>query len=416
MKKYFIKTKEDFIKESKKIHGERFDYSQVNFINMTTPVKIYCTNCKIWFSQAPSNHLKSKYGCPECKNKLTIRKHKWTTEDFIKEANKVIPPGRYDYSKVNFIDSTTEVTIIDLETSEEFQVQPCRFLHRQYRDPNKKTGSYGEELVKTCLEKLEEEYNISWKYHLKLKGLIHGRNTDLVEIDFSVITPDKKKIYWIEYNGGYHYKLNTHIPLEIRGQSFIKQLERDLNVRKYCEDKNNLDLIELPTTVYNNFKIIYETLKKIIIDKNPIETVLKKELVKFIDPNTKLIDVDVKEINNFISIINNSIDDNTWKENLKLIYNTIGHKSISKDDIVRIILKEFKVGSLIRLTEIKERLRNIYQSINYRKTPKSSNLKEFFIIKRRSIFVEDIPGERKQAPYFYIVDIKPEYKHLIQPT
>jgi hypothetical protein len=56
---------EDFIFKAQKIHGQKFDYSYVNYTNCFTKVKILCNQCNKVFSQAPSNHL-SKQGCPKC--------------------------------------------------------------------------------------------------------------------------------------------------------------------------------------------------------------------------------------------------------------------------------------------------------------------------------------------------------------
>ena len=96
-------TTEDFIKKAKEIHGDKYDYSKVEYVNPKTNVCIICSkHGEFW--QKPYNHL-SGSGCPEC-----IR-HTWTTEDFIKKA-KEIHGDKYDYSKVEFINTRTKVCII----------------------------------------------------------------------------------------------------------------------------------------------------------------------------------------------------------------------------------------------------------------------------------------------------------------
>ena len=62
-KKY---TKEEFTKKAKDIHGIRFDYNLVDYVNTETKVKIFCNKCKEIFLQAPHNHLGGN-GCPVCK-------------------------------------------------------------------------------------------------------------------------------------------------------------------------------------------------------------------------------------------------------------------------------------------------------------------------------------------------------------
>lgn len=57
-------TKEDFIKKAVAIHGNKYDYSNVVYINRGTLVKIICP-IHGEFEQLPGNHLAGK-GCSKC--------------------------------------------------------------------------------------------------------------------------------------------------------------------------------------------------------------------------------------------------------------------------------------------------------------------------------------------------------------
>ena len=61
----YCDTKESFIKKAQKIHGDRYDYSKVKYINAHTKV---CISCPIHgdFWAIPTNHISGK-GCPICK-------------------------------------------------------------------------------------------------------------------------------------------------------------------------------------------------------------------------------------------------------------------------------------------------------------------------------------------------------------
>lgn len=49
------KTKEEFIKEARKVHGDKYDYSKIEYVNNSTKVKIICRkHGEFW--QTPSNH------------------------------------------------------------------------------------------------------------------------------------------------------------------------------------------------------------------------------------------------------------------------------------------------------------------------------------------------------------------------
>ena len=98
------KTTETFIKEAKETHGDKYDYSLVDYINAHTKVIIICPFHE-QFPQTPASHLQG-IGCPKCS-----KTHKKTKEEFIIEANKK-HNNFYNYSLVDFIDMNTQVTII----------------------------------------------------------------------------------------------------------------------------------------------------------------------------------------------------------------------------------------------------------------------------------------------------------------
>ena len=62
-------SKEMFIERSKEIFGDdTFDYSRLEYINIETPVELYCNIHKVWFKVIPEKHLCRHQGCPECNN------------------------------------------------------------------------------------------------------------------------------------------------------------------------------------------------------------------------------------------------------------------------------------------------------------------------------------------------------------
>ena len=64
--KIHSKSIEKFIEDSKEIHGDFFDYSNVEYINNKTPVIIICPYHGE-FKQTPHLHTIKKCGCPFCK-------------------------------------------------------------------------------------------------------------------------------------------------------------------------------------------------------------------------------------------------------------------------------------------------------------------------------------------------------------
>lgn len=60
------KSKEQFILESKKINGDKYNYSKTEYINNRTKVIITCLKHGD-FLQIPNGHVDLKQGCPKCR-------------------------------------------------------------------------------------------------------------------------------------------------------------------------------------------------------------------------------------------------------------------------------------------------------------------------------------------------------------
>lgn len=43
------KTIQEFVEQAQQVHGERFYYSKVEYVNTNTPVKIWCKECELMF-------------------------------------------------------------------------------------------------------------------------------------------------------------------------------------------------------------------------------------------------------------------------------------------------------------------------------------------------------------------------------
>jgi len=94
---------DNFIKKLNDKRGNKYDYSLVNYKNSNEKIKIICSKHGV-FEQLPYNHLNGN-DCPMCKDR------KFTTNEFI-EKSKQIHGNKYDYSKVNYINSRTKIEII----------------------------------------------------------------------------------------------------------------------------------------------------------------------------------------------------------------------------------------------------------------------------------------------------------------
>lgn len=105
------KSKKAFISDAIRLHSAKYEYSEVEYVNNYTKVKILCRVHGAFF-QTPKNHLCGK-GCKLCSYLKTGERCKSSTECFISQARK-IHGNRYDYSRVNYKNNHTYVDIVCL--------------------------------------------------------------------------------------------------------------------------------------------------------------------------------------------------------------------------------------------------------------------------------------------------------------
>ena len=97
-------TTNEFIEKAKKIHGERYNYSLVNYIGAKYKIDIICFIHGI-FQQTPDSHISKKSTCPKCSNNV-----KYTTDEFIKKIS-LIHNNFYDYSLVDYVNNRKKILI-----------------------------------------------------------------------------------------------------------------------------------------------------------------------------------------------------------------------------------------------------------------------------------------------------------------
>jgi Zn finger protein HypA/HybF involved in hydrogenase expression len=115
----------DFIEKAKKVHGYKYDYSKVDYINSRSNIIIICP-IHGEFKQNPASHLHGQ-GCPKCKSDKQRLKKSYSIADFIQKSSIVHGERKYDYSKVDYINSRSNVIII-CPIHGEFEQRPSNHL------------------------------------------------------------------------------------------------------------------------------------------------------------------------------------------------------------------------------------------------------------------------------------------------
>jgi very-short-patch-repair endonuclease len=99
-----------FIEKAIKKHGDKYDYSRVEYKGSHSKVWIICPEHEM-FEQTPTGHLTGN-GCPRCAAKYSRGKYRLTTlETFLIQAFE-IHQNKYDYSKVEWKNTRTKIIII----------------------------------------------------------------------------------------------------------------------------------------------------------------------------------------------------------------------------------------------------------------------------------------------------------------
>ena len=212
----FNLTTEEFIKKAKEVHGDKYDYSQTVYNGLKNKVKIICPEHGK-FEQVAYDHLRG-FKCRFCKYK----ENRLTKDTFIEKAYK-IHGDKYDYSKVEYINNHTPVTIICPKHGE-FKQKPM--YHLMGMGCHFCTFSRLENEVKLLLED-NKIYYIS-QYRNKWLGK--------QSLDF----------YLPEYN----------IAIECQGKQHFEPVKHFGGNNNYIQQKKR-DILKLTKCTENNVKLLY---------------------------------------------------------------------------------------------------------------------------------------------------------------
>ena len=216
-------TTEEFVENSKKIYGDKYDYSLVEYKNAYTKVDIICKEHNIVFSMRPSDH--KKCGCSLCS--LGYIKNNNITEDEFIEKAKLIHGDKYDYSKTKYKNSRSKV-IITCKIHDDFNQKAESHL-RGRGCPNCKKSN-GENKVELYLK----NNNIIYQKQKTFEGC---KNILVLPFDFYLTNNN----ICIEYDGAQHFEPIKHFG-GIETYENRKKLDEIKN--EYCKN-NNIHLIRI---------------------------------------------------------------------------------------------------------------------------------------------------------------------------
>jgi len=116
------KTKEQFILDARKIHGNEYCYDNVVYDGNKVKVLITHIKCGFEFPQTPDVHLRGS-GCSKCGYVKSSKTQSKTKEQFILDAQKV-HGLEYDYSQVDYKNNYTHIILKHIKCGFEFSQTP----------------------------------------------------------------------------------------------------------------------------------------------------------------------------------------------------------------------------------------------------------------------------------------------------
>ena len=230
------KTTEQFISDARAIHGDKYDYTKVEYKDCKTKVCIICPkHGEFW--QTPDIHINFKSGCQKCKSeKITDLKRK-PIEQFVEEAN-LVHSNKYDYSKVVYTNIHEKVCIV------------CPTHGEFWQEANIHLDGCGcpscvNSTLENKLESVLAENGIEYELRKHHDWLLNEETNYHLTLDF----------YLPQYSIGIECQGEQHfVPIEYFGgeESFKKTKKRDALKKQLCKD-NGIKLIYFLDKEHNKY-------------------------------------------------------------------------------------------------------------------------------------------------------------------
>lgn len=239
--KCFKKSNGDFINQSTSVHGDKYDYSNVEYKNAHKLVIITCKDHGD-FKQTPHDHLKGQ-SCPKCGIIRQTEAKCDNYKSFIEKA-KLIHNSFYKYPSEDYTGCREYITI---ECPIHGIFNQIAYYHLQGKGCPKCTESNGEKRIRSFLDFNGIDYISQMKY---------DDCKDIKPLPFDFYIPSENLL--IEYDGIQHFKAIGYFG----GQSrYLTQIKHDILKNEYV-DNNGIKLLRIPHWDFSN---IEEILKKYLL-------------------------------------------------------------------------------------------------------------------------------------------------------
>ena len=216
-----MKTTEQFIEEAKLVHGNKYDYSSIQYKGCGEKIIVSCKKHNITFNILARNFLIGHTSCKECIAELKRKQFAKTTEQFIEEA-KLIHGDKYNYDLVEYKNNSTKVKIFCNNCKEYFYQTPAKHIDRKHG----------------C-DKCGGTANLTLEEFIKRSNLIFNNKYDYSKTKFK--TTSDSVIIICPAHGEFKQLINNH--LSGHGCKYCKQRSKGEEFIKNFLEKKNISFI-----------------------------------------------------------------------------------------------------------------------------------------------------------------------------
>ncbi len=208
-------AREKMLELAKKRHGDKYDYSRINSVNIFDKVEIVCSkHGSFW--QKLFNHGEKGCGCPNC----AVENDRTSQENFISRS-RAIHGDLYDYSKVVYRTANESVTII------------CRKHSDFVQRASSHLAGNG------CLKCNIENQRLSLEKFIENARKVHGDRYDYSKVKY---LGNKKPVEIIcPIHGSFWQKPNGHVSIGV-GCAFCSESKGEKAVELFLK-KYGIDYI-----------------------------------------------------------------------------------------------------------------------------------------------------------------------------
>lgn len=296
-----IKSFEKFVEDARKTHGDKYDYSESNYVSSTEKIKIICPKHGSFY-QFPYDHI-SGHGCPKCANIISKSENEiaefienlFGKENVIRRARNILPGNKE-------IDIYIPSKKIGIEYNGLFWHSDSSGKNKWYHtNKTNECEKLGIRLIQIFEDEYEQnkqlvldkiEHILGSNHHA---GKIMGRKCTIIEISSSDSKDFLKKNH-IQGNGEGSIKIGAYFNNNLIGVMLFKDWKNgEWELTRFATDINYISQ-GVGSKMFNYF-IKHYSPKQIksfadrrwsTIEKN-IYTTLGFELVKILKPEYRYI-------------------------------------------------------------------------------------------------------------------------------